>query len=95
MACGTPIVASGVGGVPEIVHDGVDGVLVPPNSPARLADEVVRLLERPEQRHEIGEAARQKVLRKYTLEAVVDATVAVYEEVIARYANRRATKRLR
>ena len=60
MAAGTPVVATRVGGLPEVVEDGVSGLLVEPGRPDALADAVVRVLER---RAEMGEAARRRVRR--------------------------------
>jgi glycosyltransferase involved in cell wall biosynthesis len=60
MAAGTPVVATTVGGLPEVVTDGVDGVLVPPGRPDALADGVLRVLER---RDELGANARLSARR--------------------------------
>lgn len=88
MACGTPVVASAVGGLPEIIDDGKNGVLVPPGDGATLADAVVGLLERREARLEMGRAARARILETYTRPRVVAATIAVYNEAIARFRER-------
>lgn len=60
MAAGTPVVATTVGGLPEVVTDGVDGILVPPGRPDALADGVARALAR---RDELGAAARESARR--------------------------------
>lgn len=88
MACGVPVVASAVGGLPEIIDNGKNGVLVPPGDAAGLADAVVGLLERRERRLEMGRAARNKILEAYTRSRVVAATIAVYNEAIARFRER-------
>ena len=61
MAMGTPVVVTGVGGVPELVDDGVSGLLVQPERPAELAAKIERLARDPELAHRIGEAGRRKV----------------------------------
>jgi glycosyltransferase involved in cell wall biosynthesis len=58
MACGAAVVASRVGGIPEIVEDGASGLLVPPADPAALADAIACLAERPDRRRALGRAAR-------------------------------------
>lgn len=63
MASGLPIVASAVGGVPELLSDGVDAVLVPPGDPARLAGAAAELAADPERRRELGRAAAERVRR--------------------------------
>ena len=61
MAAGTPVVASAVSGIPELVEDGVNGVLVAPESPAELADALVRLHGDPALRGRLAGAARETV----------------------------------
>jgi glycosyltransferase involved in cell wall biosynthesis len=61
LAAGTPVVATAVGGVPEIVRDGVNGLLVPPRAPDELAVALRRLVDSPELREQLSRAARQSV----------------------------------
>jgi len=70
MAAGLPIVASQVGGTPEIVDDSC-GRLIPPRNAAALADALQALSERPELRRQLGQGARQRVERRFTLERMV------------------------
>lgn len=63
MARGLPIVVSRVGGVPEVVTDGGDAVLVEPGDPAVLANRLSELVEDPERRRELGEAAAERARR--------------------------------
>ena len=84
MARGVPVVASAVGGIPEVVTDGVDGRLVPPGDPAALADAIVELLRDPALRHRLGEAGRRTVADRFSIDAQVRAIQAVYDEELAR-----------
>jgi glycosyltransferase involved in cell wall biosynthesis len=62
-ACaGLPVVATAVGGVPDIVGDGTTGILVPPDDPAALASALARLAGDPKLRRRMGDAARLRVL---------------------------------
>jgi glycosyltransferase involved in cell wall biosynthesis len=61
LAVGTPVVATAVGGVPEVVHDGENGLLVPPGSPAELADAIRRVLADDALRDRLAAAARPSV----------------------------------
>ncbi|HEV2494765.1 MAG TPA: glycosyltransferase [Terriglobia bacterium] len=67
MACGLPVVASRVGGIPELVDDDVTGMLLPPRNAAALADALQRLSGDPALRQRLGRAARQKVVREFNL----------------------------
>lgn len=70
MVCGRPVVATAVSGCLDVVDDGENGLLVPPKSPDAIADAVSALLADPERRHELGRAARETVLDRYTWERV-------------------------
>lgn len=76
-----PVVASRVGGLPEAVEDGVTGLLTD-NDPAAIAAAVSRLLENPALADEMGAAGRKRVAERFTIEAMVRGTVAVYERVL-------------
>lgn len=83
MSLGRPLVATSVGCLPEIVDDGVTGLLVPPGDPDALAEALKRLLEEPALCHEMGRAARQRFLQRFTLSSFAERTEAVYSEVAA------------
>jgi len=83
MACGTPVVASNVGGVPEIVADGNTGILVPPGDPGDLAAAVRRLLGDEERREAYGRAGIRAVHAAHTLERQADAYVSWFQEILA------------
>jgi len=67
MSVGTPVVASRVGGIPEILRDGVDGSLVPPEDPEALAAAIIRLLKDDALRLQMGRNARQRSLEEFQL----------------------------
>jgi glycosyltransferase involved in cell wall biosynthesis len=69
-ACRKPIVASAVGGIPEIITDGVSGLLVPPDDVDALSAAMLRLLERPEIGGALGESAYQTVSTRFTGQAM-------------------------
>lgn len=68
---GTPVVASRVGGIPEIITDGIDGVLVPPAEPRALAETIVKMLHDPERRQAMAGAGREKVQRRFRFDEMV------------------------
>jgi glycosyltransferase involved in cell wall biosynthesis len=84
MAAGRPVVASAVGPIPEIVVDGVTGLLVPPGDPAALADAITRLLLDPELAAAYGRAGRARVERELRVETMVARTEALYDELLGR-----------
>ena len=71
LAVGTPVIASRVGGIPEIIRDGVDGWLVPPGDPLALAEKLGLLLRDDAMRREFGRNARQRFLETYEDSSVV------------------------
>jgi phosphatidylinositol alpha-mannosyltransferase len=80
-AAGTPVIASAIAGYSDVVSDGVDGLLVPPGDPQRLAEELQRIHHEPERLNEMGEAARRSAQR-YAWPRVADQVTAVYERAI-------------
>lgn len=76
---GAPVVATRVGGIPEIVDDGIDGVLVPPADPAALAEALAALLADPERRRRLAGAGRDRVARIFRFEDMVRAYEALYD----------------
>jgi phosphatidyl-myo-inositol alpha-mannosyltransferase len=79
-AAGTPVIASNIAGYADVVSDGVDGVLVPPADPQRLAEELQSLYHEPERRREMGASARRSAER-YAWPRVAAQVSAVYEWV--------------
>jgi hypothetical protein len=77
-----PAVATRVGGMPEVVVDGVTGLLVPPDDPVALARALVTLLRDPGLRQTFGQAARQRALGRFTIRQHVEAVEAIYREVL-------------
>jgi phosphatidylinositol alpha-mannosyltransferase len=80
-AAGTPAVASAIAGYSDVVSDGLDGVLVPPGDPQRLAEELQRAHHEPERLAAMGEAARESAER-YAWPHVADRVKSVYERAI-------------
>ena len=80
-AAGTPVIASEIAGYSDVVEDGVDGVLVPPGDPQRLAEELQRVHHEPERLRQMGEAARRSAQR-YAWPRVADQVTAVYEQAM-------------
>jgi starch synthase len=82
MACGTAVVGSRVGGIPEVVDDGVTGLLVPPEDPAALGDALNALLRDPARARGYGDAGRARAVGEFSWPAIADQTVALYAELV-------------
>jgi L-malate glycosyltransferase len=82
-ACGLPVIASNVGGLPEVVLDGQTGLLVPPGDITALAQAISRLLSDPLLRQKMGHAGRQFVLANYRWIDNAKLMEQLYEEVLA------------
>lgn len=78
MSSGLPSVASSVGGVPEVLRDGVDGVLCPPGDVSAVAAALTDLAGDPARRQAMGRSARERVLASYTIEHCVDGLLETY-----------------
>ncbi len=83
LAGGRPVVATRVGGVPDVVSDGVDGFLVEPGDVEGLAGRLGRLAADPELARRMGEAGRERVLERYSVERLIDDVDALYQRLLA------------
>lgn len=84
MSCGTPVVATRVGGIPELVDDGETGVLVPPRDEYALAKAIVALLDNLNTRECMGRNAREKAIACYATASIAQQTLALYNRVLSR-----------
>ena len=83
MAIGRPVVASGVGGVYQVVTDGETGLLVPKEDAAALAEKIIYLLNNPEKGRELAQRAQGFVRENFSLQKMTDATEALYQRCLA------------
>jgi colanic acid/amylovoran biosynthesis glycosyltransferase len=84
MACELPVVATGINGIPELVQDGVSGILVAPGSPQALASALARLAGDRSLRLRLGRAARARVVAQYDLERNAAALAELFETIARR-----------
>ena len=82
MACSTAVVASRVGGIPEVVEGSVTGLLVPPDDPASLADALNVLLRDPGRAAAMGRAGRERAVSEFSWDAVAAQTTELYAELV-------------
>jgi glycosyltransferase involved in cell wall biosynthesis len=81
-ACGLPVLASRVGGLPEVVEEGRTGILVPPGDPEALSEALLALVSDPGLRARLGEAGRAFVVERYSWARCVDRMLAAYREIL-------------
>ncbi len=84
MRAGLPVVASAVGGVGEAVTEEHNGLLVPPGKVRALRESLARLLDAPQLRVKMGKAGRERFIEHFTLDKMVEETIAVYRAVLGR-----------
>ena len=83
MAAARPVVATRVGGVPDVVADGRSGFLIPPDDSDALASKLIELLDNPGLRYQMGQEGRQIVEKEYTCHASVQRLKVLYQDYIA------------
>jgi glycosyltransferase involved in cell wall biosynthesis len=81
-ACGKPVVVSNIGGLPEVVEDGVSGFVVPAKNPQKTAEAIEKLVLDKNLREEIGRNGRERVKRLYNWDDNVNQMIKIYKELI-------------
>jgi glycosyltransferase involved in cell wall biosynthesis len=84
MACEVPVIASDVGGVPEVVTDGETGFLSAVGDVDKMASDAVRLLANEDLRRKMGRQARESAIGRYRTDVVIPQYIEFYEKVIAK-----------
>ena len=82
MAAGKPVIASRVGPMPEMVEDGVSGLLVPPTDPVALADAVDRLMSSPELSLRMGQRGQELAAKRFSISSAVQSMENLYRAVL-------------
>jgi len=83
MSCETPVVASNVGGIPEAIQNGRNGILVPPGNVVELARSIQYLLDNPQIRKKIGKEGRRRVTENFSVEIITERLCRIYNQMIA------------
>ena len=84
LACGTPVVATGVGGIPEQIDNGVTGIITKLSDPLDMAQAIKRLLDDSQLMHFMGEHAAESVRKRFSLERQVDDYLNWYLHILER-----------
>jgi len=87
MACGTPVIASQVGGLPFLVQDGVTGYTIPDDNPQALAERLVHLIKDPVLRQKMGDQAAAYA-KEYAWNHITDRILDVYQELLSAMATK-------
>ncbi len=82
MACGKPVVVSDVGGLPEVVEEGKEGIVVKRNNPEELARALIALLRNPDLRKKMGENGRKKSLKEFDWNRITDRIENLYFDIL-------------
>lgn len=83
-ACGIPIVATKIGGIPEVVKDGITGFLIPPADPSAAANAIAKLIIDINLRSQMGRVGREFVKRNYNFQYNLDNMISLYKQIAAR-----------
>jgi glycosyltransferase involved in cell wall biosynthesis len=81
MACGKTVIATPVGGMRDVIEDGVNGFFVNVNDAEGLAETMAEVLGQPDKREAVGRSARETVLGQFTLEKELQANLEVYRSL--------------
>jgi glycosyltransferase involved in cell wall biosynthesis len=81
MACGTPVIATRVGGIPDVITDGLNGLLVSPRSSNEIAEAMGRLLKDADLRNRLGQAAERTIRQQFTWQVIGGNFLQCYREI--------------
>ena len=84
LAMSKPIVATNVGGLPEIIEDSVTGLLVPPKNPEAISNAIIWMIKHPDKAKEMAMEGRNKILKCFTFQGMIEQTTEVYESVLGK-----------
>jgi glycosyltransferase involved in cell wall biosynthesis len=87
MAAGKPVIASRVGGIPEIINHNLNGILVEPANSAEIAAAILNLLKEPAKMRRMGEAGREEVKKRFSADTMAKKIETLYNEIIFRHAD--------
>ncbi len=90
LAAGVPVVATAVGGVPDVVRDDETGLLIPPGEPTALTNALLRLASDPELRQKLGSRGREDVAQRFGSERLVADIAELYSGLLQRRRNESA-----
>jgi glycosyltransferase involved in cell wall biosynthesis len=82
MGCGLPVIATGVGGVTDLLSNGINGIIIPPHDPDVLSDCLVEMLSNQDLRHRLGSQARQDVIAYCATDKVGEAHLELYRQLV-------------
>ncbi|MCK5506645.1 MAG: glycosyltransferase family 4 protein, partial [Thermodesulfovibrionia bacterium] len=82
LAMGKPVIATNVGGLPEIVEDGITGLLIPPKDHDAISNAIIWMAKHRKEANEMAMKGREKILKSYTHKAMIDHTAEVYNNVL-------------
>lgn len=82
MASGCPVIGTDVGGIPEIICDGVNGLVVPPNDPAALASAMEKMIREPRVRQSFAENAKKHALENYDIKVTAAKILSFYQDLL-------------
>jgi len=85
LACETPIIATNVNGIPEILQNNECGLIIPPNNPQKLGEAIQFLLDNKETRIKFGRKGRETVKKRFSMDAVVEKLCKIYDETFSKF----------
>ncbi len=92
MACGLPVIGTSVGGVPEIISNGEDGYLVPPEDPTELTKKIEWLLKNKSKRIAMGKKGVEKASKKFNLDKNIEKLIGVYNSTLCQVSKKKTAK---
>ncbi|MEM2741859.1 MAG: glycosyltransferase family 4 protein, partial [Nitrososphaeria archaeon] len=82
LACGTPVVATTVGGIPEIIRNNENGILVPQNDEKKLAEAIDYLLQNKDVRVRLGQNGRKNIVERFSYRSSIKKLLKIYQKML-------------